>query len=48
MAALDLRDQAALEPRAMVLSYLRDKRMLLVVDNCEHLLPRCRGWRTPC
>jgi predicted ATPase/DNA-binding CsgD family transcriptional regulator len=39
MAALDLRDQAALEPRAMVLSYLRDKRMLLVVDNCEHLLP---------
>jgi predicted ATPase/DNA-binding CsgD family transcriptional regulator len=23
----------------MVLSYLRDKRMLLVVDNCEHLLP---------
>jgi predicted ATPase len=38
MAALDLRDQAATEPRALLLSYLRDKRLLLVVDNCEHLL----------
>ena len=39
MAALDLRDQAATEPQALLLSYLRDKRLLLVVDNCEHLLP---------
>src|SRR5262252_11165938 len=38
MAALDLRDQAATEPRAMVLSYLRDKELLLVMDNSEHLL----------
>src|ERR1039457_2624739 len=38
MAALDLRDQAAAEPRALVLSYLQDKELLLVVDNCEHLL----------
>jgi len=38
LAALDLRDQAAIEPRALVLSYLRDKELLLVVDNCEHLL----------
>src|SRR5713101_6535061 len=38
MAALDLRDQAAAEPLALVLSYLRDKELLLVVDNCEHLL----------
>jgi predicted ATPase/DNA-binding CsgD family transcriptional regulator len=37
-AALDLRDQAATEPRALLLSYLRDKDLLLVVDNCEHLL----------
>src|SRR5213078_1296826 len=36
--ALDLRDQAAIEPAALLLSYLRDKRLLLVVDNCEHLL----------
>jgi predicted ATPase/DNA-binding CsgD family transcriptional regulator len=37
LAALDLRDQAATEPLTLLLSYLRDKRMLLVVDNCEHL-----------
>jgi predicted ATPase/DNA-binding CsgD family transcriptional regulator len=38
LAALDLRDQAATEPRALLLSHLRDKELLLVVDNCEHLL----------
>ncbi|WP_338200800.1 NB-ARC domain-containing protein [Candidatus Nephthysia bennettiae] len=38
MAALDLRDQAATEPLALLLSYLGDKELLLVVDNCEHLL----------
>src|SRR5262245_31719112 len=38
MAALDLRDQAATEPLDLLLSYLRDKQLLLVVDNCEHLL----------
>jgi predicted ATPase len=35
---LDLRDQAATDPSALLLSYLRDKQLLLVVDNCEHLL----------
>jgi Predicted ATPase len=38
LAALDLRDQTATEPRALLLSYLQDKELLLVVDNCEHLL----------
>ena len=38
LVALDLRDQAATEPRALLLGYLRDKQLLLVVDNCEHLL----------
>jgi predicted ATPase/DNA-binding CsgD family transcriptional regulator len=38
MAALDLRDQAAAEPLPLLLSYLRDKELLLVLDNCEHLL----------
>jgi predicted ATPase/DNA-binding CsgD family transcriptional regulator len=38
LAALDLRDQAATEPLALLLSYLRDKQLLLVVDNCEHLI----------
>ena len=38
MAALDLRDQAGTGAAALLLSYLRDKELLLVVDNCEHLL----------
>jgi predicted ATPase/DNA-binding CsgD family transcriptional regulator len=38
IAALDLRDQSAAEPLALVLSYLRDKELLLVLDNCEHLV----------
>ncbi|GAA3573617.1 LuxR family transcriptional regulator [Nonomuraea rosea] len=43
MAALDLRDQAAATPSSVLLSYLRDKRLLLVVDNCEHLLAATAG-----
>ena len=38
LAALDLRDQAATEPLTLLLSYLQEKELLLVVDNCEHLL----------
>ena len=38
MAALSLRDQAAAEPLSLLLAELRDKRLLLVLDNCEHLL----------
>jgi predicted ATPase/DNA-binding CsgD family transcriptional regulator len=38
MLALDLRDQAATEPLPLLLGYLKDKQLLLVVDNCEHLL----------
>ena len=38
VAALDLRDQAATEPLALLLGYLRGKQLLLVVDNCEHVL----------
>ena len=38
MAALDLRDQSATGPADLLLSYLQDKELLLVVDNCEHLL----------
>src|SRR5262252_1025793 len=43
LAALDLRDQAATEPVALLLTYLRDKELLLVVDNCEHLLEAAAG-----
>jgi predicted ATPase len=38
MAAMDLRDQAAAAPSALLADYLEDKQLLLVVDNCEHLL----------
>ena len=38
MTALGLRDQAAGEPLALLLAYLRDQHLLLVVDNCEHLI----------
>ncbi|MFH5823391.1 LuxR C-terminal-related transcriptional regulator [Georgenia sp. AZ-5] len=38
LAALDLRDQAAVEPVALLRSYLEDKELLLILDNCEHLL----------
>src|ERR1700730_10271308 len=39
-AGLDLRDQAAMEPLALLLTYLQDKQLLLVLDNCEHLLEK--------
>jgi predicted ATPase/DNA-binding CsgD family transcriptional regulator len=38
IAAIDLRAQASTEPLPLLLSYLRDKELLLVLDNCEHLL----------
>ena len=38
MASVDLRDQAATEPLALLLSYLKDKELLLVLDSCEHVL----------
>src|SRR5438270_12061541 len=38
LTALDLRDQAGTQPAQILASYLREKRLLLVVDNCEHPL----------
>ncbi len=38
VAALDLRDQAAAGTLALLRDYLGDKELLLVADNCEHLL----------
>ena len=43
VAALDLRDQAAMEPLQILVSYLQDKQLLLVLDNCEHLLEASAG-----
>ena len=38
LEALDLRDQAATEPLSVLLAHLQDRELLLVVDNCEHVL----------
>ena len=38
MAALDLHDQTFTEPLVLLLSYLKDRELLLLMDNCEHLL----------
>jgi predicted ATPase/DNA-binding CsgD family transcriptional regulator len=38
VAALDLRDQAVAEPLQILSSYVRDRELLLVFDNCEHVL----------
>jgi predicted ATPase/DNA-binding CsgD family transcriptional regulator len=38
LAALDLRDQAAAKPMEILVAHLRARRLLLLLDNCEHLL----------
>src|SRR4030081_1695131 len=38
LAALDLRDQAGANPTEILGAYLQDRQLLLVLDNCEHLL----------
>jgi predicted ATPase/DNA-binding SARP family transcriptional activator len=37
MAALGIRDDSAADPRRVLAEALRDSRMLLILDNCEHL-----------
>jgi predicted ATPase/DNA-binding CsgD family transcriptional regulator len=38
LAALDLRDQTGMEPLQILVEYLQEKALLLVLDNCEHVL----------
>src|SRR3989440_74964 len=38
LAALDLRDQTAMKPSQILASDLRNRQLLLVLDNCEHLI----------
>jgi predicted ATPase/DNA-binding CsgD family transcriptional regulator len=38
LAALDLRDQAGANPTEILGAYLKNRTLLLVLDNCEHLL----------
>src|SRR5215831_17272401 len=46
IAALHLRDQSATDPRVLLLSYLRDRELLLLLDGCEHLLDVAAGLAT--
>ncbi len=38
LGALDLRDQASATPMEILVAHLRTRRLLLLLDNCEHLL----------
>ena len=38
IAALGVREQPSLDPLAVLVDFLRERRMLLVLDNCEHLV----------
>jgi predicted ATPase/DNA-binding SARP family transcriptional activator len=40
-AVFGLREQAGLSIQEMLSEYLREKELLLVLDNCEHLLTAC-------
>ncbi|MGI5377880.1 ATP-binding protein [Streptomyces sp. CA-251387] len=39
--ALDLHDHSARPPLQALVEQVRDRRLLLLLDNCEHLLPAC-------
>ena len=41
LTALGLRDQSGQSPVLSLVEYLIDKELLLIVDNCEHLLDSC-------
>jgi predicted ATPase len=43
LTALNLHDRGGTEPVALLHSYLRDKELLLLVDNCEHMLDAAAG-----
>jgi predicted ATPase/DNA-binding CsgD family transcriptional regulator len=38
LAALDLRDQAGAKPIEILVAYVRERQLLLLIDNCEHVL----------
>jgi predicted ATPase/DNA-binding CsgD family transcriptional regulator len=41
MSALDVRDQATGDPSQLLFTYLHEKELMLVIDNCEHLIRPC-------
>lgn len=40
-AALNLRDHSRRDPATVLVEFLADKHLLIVLDNCEHVLARC-------
>jgi predicted ATPase/DNA-binding CsgD family transcriptional regulator len=40
-SALGMRDQAAREPHRQLSAYLAERQLMIVLDNCEHLLDDC-------
>jgi predicted ATPase/DNA-binding CsgD family transcriptional regulator len=43
IAALGISDQSATEPREKLLSFLAQRKLLVVLDNCEHVLASVRA-----
>ncbi|MFG6191897.1 ATP-binding protein [Nonomuraea sp. JJY05] len=41
MECLEIQDRSVRPPIEVLTDHLRDKRMLLILDNCEHLLDEC-------
>lgn len=41
LTVFELREQPGRPPLALVTDYLRAKRLLLILDNCEHLIEAC-------
>lgn len=44
LLALGLREQAGIQFGQVLLEHLHSKELLLVLDNCEHLLSACQEW----
>jgi len=42
-AALDIKDQSHRSAKEQVTDHLADRRLLVVLDNCEHLVTACAG-----
>ena len=40
-ALLSIRQEPRIPVRESVVAYLRDKRLLLILDHCDHLIPAC-------
>jgi predicted ATPase/uncharacterized protein HemY len=41
ISALDIREQPGRNPQEVLSNYLRPRQMLLILDNCEHLIDAC-------